>query len=110
MLVDKQNQKLKLKFTNYEKANKVYVINNAQLKAENNDLENWLADLEKQLKNTQLDKHSALSPPPLPWVVSDDLDNNLKLSQTQTELKSAILSIGSWSADPASLIKLVLAC
>ena len=47
MLVDKQNQKLKLKFTNYEKANKAYVIDNVQLKAKNNDLENWLADLEK---------------------------------------------------------------
>ena len=40
MLVDKQNQKLKLKFTNYEKANKAYVIDNAQLKAESNNLEN----------------------------------------------------------------------
>ena len=28
VLVDKQNKKLKLKFTNYEKANKAYVINN----------------------------------------------------------------------------------
>ena len=52
VLVDKQNQKLKLKFTNYEKANKAYVIDNAQLKAENDDLENRLADLEKQLENT----------------------------------------------------------
>ena len=40
MLIDKQNQKLKSKFTNYKKANKVYIINNAQLKAKNNDLEN----------------------------------------------------------------------
>ena len=40
MLVDKQNQKLQLKFTNYKKANKAYVIDNAQLKAENDDLEN----------------------------------------------------------------------
>ena len=40
VLVDKQNQKLKLKFTNYEKANKAYVINNTQLKIENDDLEN----------------------------------------------------------------------
>ena len=31
VLVDKQNQKLKLKFTNYEKANKLYVIENKQL-------------------------------------------------------------------------------
>ena len=29
MLVDKQNQKLKSKFTNYIKANEVYIINNA---------------------------------------------------------------------------------
>ena len=29
VLVDKQNQKLKSKFTNYEKANKAYVIDNA---------------------------------------------------------------------------------
>ena len=29
VLVNKQNQKLKLKFTNYEKANKAYVIDNA---------------------------------------------------------------------------------
>ena len=78
VLVDKQNQKLKLKFTNYEKANKVYVIDNAQLKAENNDLENWLADLEKQLENARLDKHSALSLPPPPSVVFDDLDDNSK--------------------------------
>ena len=40
VLVDKQNQKLKLKFTNYKKANEAYVINNAQLKAENDNLEN----------------------------------------------------------------------
>ena len=40
MLVNKQNQKLKLKFTNYEKANKAYVIDNTQLKAENENLEN----------------------------------------------------------------------
>ena len=47
MLIDKQNQKLKLKFTNYKKINKAYIINNAQLKAENDNLENWLADLKK---------------------------------------------------------------
>ena len=81
MLVDKQNQKLKSKFTNYEKANKAYVIDNAQLKAKNDDLENWLVDLEKQLENIQLDKHSALSPPPPPSVVSDDSDNNSKQSK-----------------------------
>ena len=52
VLVDKQNQKLKSKFTNYEKANEAYVIDNTQLKVKNDDLENWLADLEKQLENT----------------------------------------------------------
>ena len=78
MLVDKQNLKLKLKFTNYEKANKAYVIDNAQLKAKNNNLENWLANLEKHLKNARLDKHSALSPLPLPSVISDNSDDNLK--------------------------------
>ena len=40
MLVDKQNQKLKSKFTNYKKANKVYIIDNVQLKAENDKLKN----------------------------------------------------------------------
>ena len=78
VLVDKQNQKLKLKFTNYEKANKAYVINNAQLKAENNNLENRLANLEKQLENAQLNKHSAPSPLPPPSVISDNSDDNLK--------------------------------
>ena len=73
VLVDKQNQKLKLKFTNYKKANKAYVIDNAQLKAKNNNLENWLADLEKQLENARLDKHSA---PPPSSVVSDSDDNS----------------------------------
>ena len=81
MLVNKQNQKLKSKFTNYEKANEAYVIDNAQLKAENDNLENLLADLEKQLENARLDKHSALSPPPLPSVVSDDSDDNSKQSK-----------------------------
>ena len=65
VLVDKQNQKLKSKFTNYKKTNEAYVIDNTQLKAKNDDLENWLADLEKQLENTWLDKYSApLSQPP----------------------------------------------
>ena len=78
VLIDKQNQKLKLKFTNYKKANKAYVIDNAQLKAENNNLENWLADLEKQLENALLDKHSAPSPLPLLLVVSNNSDDNSK--------------------------------
>ena len=78
VLVDKRNQKLKSKFTNYEKANEVYVIDNTQLKAENDDLENRLADLEKQLKNARLDKYSAPSSPPPLSVVSDDSDDNSK--------------------------------
>ena len=81
VLVDKQNQKLTSKFTNYEKANEVYVINNAQLKAENNDLKNQLANLEKQLENARLDKHSAPSPPPPPSIVSDNSDDNSKQSK-----------------------------
>ena len=40
VLVNKQNQKLKTRFTNYEKTNEAYVINNTQLKAKNNNLEN----------------------------------------------------------------------
>ena len=81
MLVDKQNQKLKSKFTNYKKANEAYVIDNVQLKAENNNLENWLADLEKQLENAQLNKPSAPSPPPPLSVVSDNSDDNSKQSK-----------------------------
>ena len=87
VLVDKQNQKLKSKFTNYEKANKAYVIDNAQLKAKNDNLENRLADLKKQLENTQLDKHSAPSPPPPPSVVSDDSDDNSKQSKKTKSTK-----------------------
>ena len=40
VLVNKQNQKLKIRFINYEKVNKAYIIDNTQLKAENNDLKN----------------------------------------------------------------------
>ena len=81
VLVDKQNQKLKSKFTNYKKVNKAYIIDNSQLKAENDNLENWLANLEKQLENAQSDKHPTPSPPPPPSVVSEDLDNNSKQSK-----------------------------
>ena len=87
MLVDKQNQKLKSKFTNYEKANKAYVIDNAQLKVENDDLENRLADLEKQLENALLDKHSPPSPPSLPSVVFNNSDGNLKQSKKTKSTK-----------------------
>ena len=47
VLVNKQSQKLKSKFTNYKKANKLYIIKNKQLQTKNKDLENQLADLEK---------------------------------------------------------------
>ena len=87
VLVDKQNQKLKSKFTNYKKANKTYVIDNPQLKAENNNLENWLADLEKQLENALLDKHSALLPPPPPSVVFNNSDDKLKQSKKTKSTK-----------------------
>ena len=88
VLVDKQNQKLKTRFTNYEKTNKLYVINNAQLKTKNQgleiqlvDLENQLANLEKQLEIACLDKHPTPSSLPLPpFSISDDLDGNSKHS------------------------------
>ena len=66
VLVDKQNRKLKTKFTNYKKANKAYVIENKQLQFENRDLENQLANLEKQLEIAHSDKHPTPSSPPLP--------------------------------------------
>ena len=84
MLVDKQNQKLKSKFTNYKKANKAYIINNVQLKVENNNLKNWLANLKKQLENSQSDKRPTplslpfLASPLPPASVSDDSDGKLK--------------------------------
>ena len=55
ILIDKQSRKLEKKFANYEKANEAYVIDNTQLKAENDNLENQLADQVKQLKNAHLD-------------------------------------------------------
>ena len=90
MLVDKQNQKLKTRFINYEKANKAYVIENKQLQSENKDLESQLADLEKQLKIARLDKHStlfSLLPPPPASVVSDDSDDNSKQSKKKKSIK-----------------------
>ena len=77
ILIDKQSRKLKKKFANYEKANKTYVINNMQLKAKNDDLENQLADLAKQLENARLDKHLTQLSLPLP-LISDNSDDNLK--------------------------------
>ena len=40
-----------MRFINYEKANKSYIINNAQLKTENQGLEMQLVNLENQLAN-----------------------------------------------------------
>ena len=88
VLVDKQNQKLKTRFTNYKKANESYVIDNAQLKTENRgletqlvNLENQLANLKKQLEIACLDKRPTLSSLPLsPPSVSDDSDGNSKHS------------------------------
>ena len=77
VLIDKQSHKLEKKFANYEKANKAYVIDNIQLKAENDDLKNQLADLAKQLENACLDKH--LTQPSLPPpLASNDSDDNSK--------------------------------
>ena len=74
------------KFANYEKANKAYVIDNTQLKAENDDLENRLADLAKQLKNARLDKHLTQPSPPPP-LASDDSDDNSKQSKKTKSTK-----------------------
>ena len=86
VLIDKQSHKLEKKFANYKKANEAYVINNTQLKAENNDLENQLADLAKQLKNACLDKHPTQPSPPPP-LASDNSDNNSKQSKKTKSTK-----------------------
>ena len=86
MLVDKQNQKLKSKFTNYEKTNKAYVIDNIQLKAKNDNLENQLANLEKQLKIAHLDKCLTPSSLPLPpLLIFDDSDGDSKYSHYHSQ-------------------------
>ena len=77
VLIDKQSRKLKKKFANYGKANEAYVIDNTQLKAENDNLENQLANLAKQLENACLNKHlTQLFPPPL--LASDNSDDDSK--------------------------------
>ena len=91
VLIDKQSHKLEKKFANYKKANKAYVIDNLQLKAKNNNLENQLADLEKQLENARSDRRPIPSslPPPSPTaslsspasVVFDNSDDNSKQSK-----------------------------
>ena len=40
VLINKQSGKLEKKFANYKKVNETYIIDNTQLKAENDDLEN----------------------------------------------------------------------
>ena len=86
VLIDKQSCKLEKKFTNYEKANKAYVIDNTQLKAENDDLENQLANLMKQLENARLDKYLTQPSPSLP-LASDDSDDNSKQSKKTKSTK-----------------------
>ena len=86
VLVDKQNHKLKTKFTNYKKANELYIIKNKQLQAENKDLENQLANLEKQLEIACLDKRSTPSSLLLPpSSVFDDSDSNSKHSHHHSQ-------------------------
>ena len=80
ILIDKQSCKLKKKFANYEKANKAYVIDNTQLKAKNDDLENQLTDLAKQLENACLNKHLT-QPSPLSPLAFNDSDDDLKQSK-----------------------------
>ena len=86
VLIDKQSRKLEKKFANYEKANKAYVINNTQLKAENDNLENQLANLAKQLENACLDKHPT-QPSPSPPLASDNSDDNSKQSKKTKSTK-----------------------
>ena len=85
-MIDKQSCKLEKKFTYYKKANKAYVIDNTQLKAKNDNLENQLANLAKQLENACLDKHpTQLSPPPP--LASDNLDDDSKQSKKTKSTK-----------------------
>ena len=86
VLIDKQSRKLEKKFANYKKANKAYVINNTQLKAENDNLKNWLANLAKQLENTHLNKHPT-QPSPLPSLAPDDSDDDSKQSKKTKSIK-----------------------
>ena len=74
------------KFANYEKANEVYVIDNTQLKAKNDNLKNQLADLAKQLENARLDKYPTQPSPPPP-LASDDLDDDSKQSKKTKSTK-----------------------
>ena len=86
VLIDKQSCKLEKKFANYEKVNKAYIIDNMQLKAKNDDLENQLADLAKQLENARLDKHPTQPSPPPP-LASNNLDDDLKQSKKTKSIK-----------------------
>ena len=86
VLIDKQSRKLKKKFANYGKANEAYVIDNTQLKAENDDLENRLADLAKQLENACLDKHPTQPSSP-PSLTSNNSDDDSKQSKKTKSTK-----------------------
>ena len=101
VLVDKQSQKLKTKFINYKKVNKVYVIKNKQLQSENRDLENQLTDLKKQLEIVRSDKRLTLLsplPPPLsasspPLAsVSDNSDGKSKHSHCSHHFRKTKLT------------------
>ena len=86
VLIDKQSRKLEKKYVNYEKANETYIIDNTQLKVENDDLENRLANLTKQLENARLDKHLTQPSPPL-FLAPDDSDNDSKQSKKTKSTK-----------------------
>ena len=86
VLIDKQSRKLEKKFANYEKANETYVIDNKQLKAENDNLENRLANLAKQLENAHLDKHPTQPSLLLP-LAPDNSDDDSKQSKKTKSTK-----------------------
>ena len=86
VLIDKQSRKLEKKFANYKKANETYVIDNMQLKAENDDLKNQLANLAKQLKNARLNNHP-IQPSLPPLLASDGSDDNSKQSKKTKSTK-----------------------
>ena len=70
-----------------------------QLKAENDNLKNQLADLAKQLKNARLDKHPTQLSLPL-LLAPDNSDNNLKQSKKtkSTKLPNPLMLTDSHTA------------
>ena len=84
ILINKQSRKLEKKFANYKKANKAYIIKNTQLKAENDDLENRLADLAKQLENAHLNKHLTQPSLPLPLASNESDDDSKQFKKTKS--------------------------